>query len=182
MTHINWQCTPGINWYERGIWQLRQIAMLFSEKREHAVLLQDDSILGLLGERDELFLKSIIDPHKKLLEILMAVRYLLSQFQAKYNLQMEEFIWNAFGSPGQPAFPQMRACGKLFSSSQATGLVDFSANKSPNNQSAVQSLAKADEHTLTHSERRWKAHIQDALIWKQVYFCVWGVLFSLPSI
>lgn len=103
-------------------------------------------------------------------------------FQPKYNVRVEEFIGNAFGSPGQPAFPKMRACGKLFSSSQATGLMDFSTNKFPNNESAVQFLAKANEHTLTHSERRWKAHIQDALIWKQVYFCVWGVLFSLPSI
>lgn len=84
----------------------------------------------------------------------MAVRYLLSQFQPKYNLQMGAFIGNAFGSPGQAAFPQMRACGKLFSSSQATGLMDFSANKFPDNQSAVQSLAKANEQTLTHSERR----------------------------
>lgn len=132
------------------------------------------------------FFKCIIYPHKEPLEILgsglRAVRYSLSQFQPKYNVQMEEFIGNAFGSPGQPAFPKMRACGKLFSSSQATGLTDFSTNKFPNNESAVQFLAKANEHTLTHSERRWKAHIQDALIWKQVYFCVWGVLFSLPSI
>lgn len=67
---------------------------------------------------------------------------------------MEEFFWNAFGSPGQLAFPKMRACGKLFSSSQATGLMDFSTNKSPNNESAVQFLAKANKHTLTHSERR----------------------------
>lgn len=160
--------------------------MLFSEKRDHAVLAQDNSILRLLSERYELFFKRIIYPCKEPLEILglalRAVRYSLSQFQPKYNMQMEENIGNAFGSPGQPAFPKMRACGKLFSSYRATGLMDFSANKFPNNESAVQFLAKVNEHTLTHSERRWKAHIQDALIWKQVYFCVWGVLFSLPSI
>lgn len=160
--------------------------MLFSEKRDHAVLAQDNSILRLLSERYELFFKRIIYPCKEPLEILglalRAVRYSLSQFQPKYNMQMEENTGNAFGSPGQPAFPKMRACGKLFSSYRATGLMDFSANKFPNNESAVQFLAKVNEHTLTHSERRWKAHIQDALIWKQVYFCVWGVLFSLPSI
>lgn len=167
ITHINWQCTPGINWSEPGIWQLWQIGMLFSEKREHA-------------EHWELFFILIICPHKEPLEILgsglAAVWYLLSPFH------MEELIGNAFGSPGQPAFPKMRACGKQFSSSKATGLMDFSTNQFPNNEPAVQLLAKANEHTLSHSERRWKAHIQDALIWKQVYFCVWGVLFSLPSI
>jgi len=67
---------------------------------------------------------------------------------------MKEIIGNAFGSPGQPAFLRMRACGKLFSSSEATGLMDFITKKFPNNESAVQFLAKANEHTLTHSERR----------------------------
>lgn len=132
--------------------------MLFSEKRDHAVLAQDNSILRLLSERYELFFKRIIYPCKEPLEILglalRAVRYSLSQFQPKYNMQMEENIGNAFGSPGQPAFPKMRACGKLFSSYRATGLMDFSANKFPNNESAVQFLAKVNEHTLTHSERR----------------------------
>lgn len=49
ITHINWQCTPGINWSERGIWQLWQIGMLSSEKREHA-------------EQQELFFIFIIYP------------------------------------------------------------------------------------------------------------------------
>lgn len=159
-------------------------ALLWEEGSCSAV--QVSSVLRLLSERCELFFKRIIYPRNEPLEILGSalrpVRYSLSQFQPQYNVQMEENIGNAFGSPGQPAFPKMRACGKLFSSYRATSLMDFSANKSPNNESAVQFLAKVNEHTLTHSERRWKAHIQDALIWKQVYFCVWGVLFSLPSI
>jgi len=56
--------------------------MLCSEKREHAVLVQDDSILRLLGERYELSFKWIICPCKESLEILAsglrAVRYWLS--------------------------------------------------------------------------------------------------------
>lgn len=186
ITHINWQCTPGINWSECGIWQSWQIGMLFPEKREQAVPVEADSILRLLSEQQDLFFMLIIYPHKEPLEILgsglAALCYSLSQFQPKQNMHMGELIGNAFGSPGLPAFPKMRACGKQFSSSKATGLMDFSSNKFPNNEPAVQFLAKANEHTLSHSERRWKAHIQDALIWKQVYFCVWGVLFSLPSI
>ena len=84
--------------------------MLFSEKREHAVLVQDDSILRLLGELYKLFFKCIIYPRKELLEILgsglRAVRYSLSQFQPQYNVQMEEFIGNVFGSPGNQLFPK----------------------------------------------------------------------------
>lgn len=76
------------------------------------------------------------------------------QFQPKQNRHVEQLIGNAFGSPGQPAFPKMRACGKQFSSSKATGLMEFSANKFPNNEAAVRFLAKANEHTLSHSERR----------------------------
>lgn len=67
---------------------------------------------------------------------------------------MEECTGHAFGIPGQMAFPKMRACGKLFSSSEASGLMDFSTNAFPNNESAVHFLAEVNEHTLTHSERR----------------------------
>lgn len=70
--------------------------MLSSEKREHAVLVQGNSILRLLGKCHEWFFKCVICPYKEALEILRsdlkAVRYPLFQLQPKYNLQMDESL------------------------------------------------------------------------------------------